>query len=156
MNDRRKSANDFQKQNQAKRLKNTYKSDPFSPFQTLKPAYFLAFEVERLIVAKMLQTDRKRPFSQISVMRPKVRGFYWLAEPHFNPLRCNYHYILFVLRKQAGCFKVGAPNGFLRPESTQKISRLRHNRGPGRLLAAAKYHEKKQDASKSGPRMILD
>ena len=78
MNDRRKSANDFQRQNQAKRPKNTYKSFPFSPFQTLKPACFLAFEVERLIVAKMLQTDRKRPLSQISIMCPEVRVFFRL------------------------------------------------------------------------------
>ena len=82
MNDRRKSANDFQKQNQAKRLKNTYISGPFSPFQLLKPACFLAFEVERLIIAKMLQTDRKRPFSQISIIYPEVRVFFIIKQLH--------------------------------------------------------------------------
>ena len=100
MNDRRKSANDFQKQNQAKKLKNTYKFGPFSSFQALKPACFLAFEVERLLVAKMLQTDRKRPFSQISIMRPEVRVF-------------------FVLNS---CIKVVAPGSFSQLQSTTKIS----------------------------------
>ena len=55
-------------------------------------------------------------------------------------------------RKQAGCIKVGAPGGLSRPPGTPKTSKLHQSRGPGRLLAAGKYPENKQTASKSGPR----